>query len=395
MHSRHFGIFALVSLFIILTVPSAFADVAEDNPAIQNSASNSNAAFKLMDLITNGQNEAASLSLVIENNGLNQSLLDDFTDALNEAAALAAASDLEGAQAALDKADALLDDVYDEIYDEVDSQQSVRYDNFVDDAIDSISTILDLQAQGLISLSPAVVGELEEHLELFQSGDSNAILGATGETSNIGLTFSMHPGFDNASPNNNGKGKGLGLGDADNLPPGLQKLPKGIKEKYQISTDSDVSTVSSDGETNDDGEDKLGFVDKKLEQGGLPFGFEKKFESGDLPRGFETKLDGIKALANGDVDSDVIFALPNGFVKKFEKGGLDALPKGFLKKAVGDEEFAGIFLGGDDYSIDDSFEDLTEDDGTKDKKKNDKKDKKLKKDKKNKCPPGQAKKGNC
>jgi soluble cytochrome b562 len=261
MKSSHFGIFVLVSLSLLFTVPSAFADVAEDNPAIQNSASNSNAAFKLMNLITNGQNEAATLSTVIENNGLNQSLLDDFTDALDEAAALSAAGDLEGAQAALDEADALLDDVYDEIYDEVDSQQSTRYDIFVNDAITSLTFLVENGAT--LGLTDVVIDELKNTLAILEGGDYDEIIAATSETSNTGLTFSMFPGLDNASPTakdpDEGKaqGKGVGLADDIKLHPAFDNLPDKFKQKFGISTEPAPGTLSVDGS----GEETNGFFE--------------------------------------------------------------------------------------------------------------------------------------
>ena len=253
--SRHIGIFALAFLPLLFAIPSAFGQVAEDNPGIPNAASHANSSFELMDLITNGQNEAATLSSIIENNGLNQSLLDDYTDALEEAASLAAISDYSGAQAALDGADALLVDVYAEIYAEVDSQQNARYDHFVDDAIESINTILDLQEQGLISLSDVVIKELQATLDILQSGDTEAILGVTSETSDVGLTFTMHPGLDNASPKAKASdnAKGVGLTD-EGMPAAFQNLPYKIKAKFGFSTDNNIGAQSIDGETNGDGE---------------------------------------------------------------------------------------------------------------------------------------------
>ncbi|MCH6586667.1 MAG: hypothetical protein IH792_06545, partial [Thaumarchaeota archaeon] len=146
------------------------------------------------------------------------------------------------------------------------------------------------------------------------------------------------------------------------------KLPPGIVKKYGYSTDSDLGTQSFDG-ANGNGDEK--------ELGEIPPGFQMKFADGVLPAGFQTKLDGIKALDNGDTPE----GLPDGFAKKFTEGGFDALPKGFLKKAVGDKEFYDLFEA---WSPDGAFEDLTEDDFTKDNNVKKDKDKKLKEDKKSK-----------
>ena len=58
-------------------------EVTEDNLAIINLASNANAAFTLMEKITDGQNELATLDDLITSNGLNMGEgLTEYADAL-------------------------------------------------------------------------------------------------------------------------------------------------------------------------------------------------------------------------------------------------------------------------------------------------------------------------
>jgi len=262
MLSPHLGIFALAFLTLALTMPSAFAQVSGDNPAILNSASHSNAAFKLMEKITAGQEEFATLDALITSNGLNMGTgLTEYAEALDLATELAASDNPDDwVQAAdiLDGSEETLDDVYTQLYAQVDSRQNARFVEFVDKATTSIEFILTNAAT--LGISQLVYDELETTLAILEGGDAETILAATSEDSNLGLTAAMfpddHPGFGNASPDNKGQGKGIGLGDAENLPPGLNKLPPGIKAKYDISTDSNLSTESSDGTdgTNGDGE---------------------------------------------------------------------------------------------------------------------------------------------
>jgi len=248
MKGRHLGIFALALLPLLLTVPSAFAQVTEDNLGIPTAISNdAQSVFDLMDLITSGQNEAATLSAIIENNGLNQSLLDDYTDLLEEAAALAAAGYTDDALDALGDADALLNDVYNEIYDEVDSQQSARYDHFVDDAITSLTFLIENGAD--LGLTSAVIDELIETLAVLEGGDYNEIIAATSETSNTGKLFIIHPGLDNSANADTSQA-------SEKLPAALENLPDKIKVKFGISTNN-IGTQSTDG-TGDGNEDDNG-----------------------------------------------------------------------------------------------------------------------------------------
>ena len=270
MKGRHIGIFALVFIFLSVTVPSAFAQVSGDNPGIPNAAVNAQSVFELMDLITSGQTEAATLSQVIENNGLDVNLLNDYTDALDEAASLAAIGDYTSAEAALDDADALLDDVYNEIYAEVDSQQNARYDHFVDDAITSLTFLVENGES--LGLSNVVINELKDALAIFLNGDAEEILAATGEDSNLGLVSSVfsgdvtsHPGFGKADDNPNekatdpdGKGRGLGLGIEERLPPG-------IAERYGLNSNDDLGTQSTDGT----GDENNGFFESFIENFGI------------------------------------------------------------------------------------------------------------------------------
>jgi len=405
MKSGHFGILALVSLSILLTVPSAFAQ----ETGIPNAAGHANAAFNLMDLITNGQTEAATLNQMIANNGLNVSL-DEYAEALDEAAGLVAAGEYEDAEAVLADADEILDDVYTQFYAQVDSRQNERFTEFVENAIDSISFIIDNNS--ILGISPMVIEELEATLVVLEDGNYDEILAATGETSDLGLTTLMfpedHPGFGNASPDNNGKGKGLGLGE---VPPGIQNLPDKIKDKFGYSTDSNPSTVSYEEAGNDNGENNdyalpPGFENKLLDADGVLI---EDFDDNNLPNGFLKKFDGVLAFLDSDVDV-ISEDLPGGFAKKLAAG--DALPKGFVKKYNAIAETFEFASYGDAWWSE-TGDAIFDDDGKKVKKA-----KKAKKDKSSKtnngnggnngggnngggnngggnCPPGQAKKGNC
>ena len=399
----HVGIFALAFLILLFTVPSAFAD--EHDPDL---------AFNLMLSISDGQTDIANLEALIEDNNFTVDL-SGYADALDEAAGLVAIGEYAAAQLVLDDAEIAHDDIYNQFYEQIEEQQDARFDEYVETAKSSLSFIIENGPA--LGLTQPVITQLATTLAIIEDGTDDQIMDATGGNSQIGITLSVLPN-DLSLPSSFTTGSGLG----EEL---KSKLPPGIAKKYGYTTDSDISTTSSDSEINDNGEDKLGFVDKKLEQGGLPDGFEKK-------------VDGILSLASDEGAGD----LPEGFIKKLGDDGeitaadLRNLPKGFLKKALGIDKFAAIFYGEDDSStVDsstadsstaDSFEDQTEDDVTKDNK--NKKDKKPKKDNRNskgqgnngngngnngngngnngngngnggggppECPPGKAKKGEC
>jgi len=313
MKGRHIGIFALAFLPLLLTVPSAFAQ----ETGIPNAAGHANAAFNLMDLITNGQTEAATLTQMIANNGLNLSL-DEYAEALDEAAGLVAAGEYEDAEAVLADADEIIDDVYTQLYAQVDSRQNERFTDFVEDAKSSIEFILNN-----VDISDPVRIELQATLDIFEGGDHGAILAATSESSDAGLTASMIPGFDKAS--DNGQGKGIGLGQ---VPPGIQKLPDKIKAQFGYSTDSNPSTVSYEG------------TDGAIGNGVL---------ESDLPPGIikELILDSEDGLSDEELVSVLESDLPPGIIKEIllnSEDGLSAdlvsalessdLPPGIIKELI-------------------------------------------------------------
>ena len=339
----HIGIFALAFLTLLLTVPSAFA---EHDPALE---------LGLTDSINDAQNNLITLEAMVENNDFTVDWGDYTDETFMEALELVTSHEYEAAQALLGEAELSHDYIYEQFYEQIEDQQEVRHDEYVINAKSSLTFLIE---NGLnLGLAQPVIDQLATTLAIIESGTDGEIDAATGQ---IGITLSVLP-QDLSLPSSFTTGSGLG----EQL---KSKLPPGIVKKYGYSIDSDLGTQSFNG-ANGNGEEK--------ELGEIPPGFQMKFADGVLPAGFQTKLDGIKALANGDTTE----GLPDGFAKKFAEGGFDALPKGFLKKAVGDEEFYYLF---ESWSPDGAFEDLIEDDFTKDKDKDDKKDKKVKDDKKSK-----------
>ncbi len=252
----HIGIFALAFLTLLLTVPSAFAQVTEDHPGIVNSASNANAVYALMEKITDGQDELATLDDLITSNGLNMGTgLTEYADALEQAAYLASSTnpaDWDEAADILYGSEEILDDIYTQLYAQVDSRQNERFTDFVDSAITSLTFLVENGEN--LGLSQVVIGELDTTLTILLNGDTEEILDVTGEHGNLGLVSSIfsddvtnHPGFGKAGVNPNdkaagpdGKGRGLGLGIEDRLPPG-------IAARYELNTVSDPSIQSIDG----------------------------------------------------------------------------------------------------------------------------------------------------
>jgi len=179
--------------------------------------------------------------------------LTEYADALDAVKALAEDGLYDEAAALLEDSEGIIDDIYTQLNAQIDSRQNERFEEFVERAESSISFLIE-NAE-MLKLSPAVIDELQTTYDILTSGDTELILGATSETSNVGLTFLMHPGLDNASPTakDNANGKGLGLGEVH---PAIQNLPNKIKDKFGYSTDSNLGTQSTDGtgdENNGDG----------------------------------------------------------------------------------------------------------------------------------------------
>ena len=335
MKGRHFGIFALAVLPLLLTVPSAFAQVTDENPAIQNSDDNANAAFRLMELITDAESEASALGELITNNGLNMGKgLTEYADALYQAKTLAVAGEYEEAAALLEDSEGIIDDIYTQLYAQIDSRQNERFEDFVERAEDSISFLIE-NAE-MLQLSSAVVDELQTTYDILTSGDTELILGATGETSDIGLTASMYPGWENASPtaqaNENAKGVGLGK-----VPPGIQNLPNGIKAKFGFSTNN-IGSQNTDG-TGDENASPQGVA------AGQSFGI------GATPPPF------------GNVNGDIAFP---GFGAASENAnpdaqgqgiGLGRIPEALINKGWSPDDWWGWSF--DDFTL--PFEDTFED----------------------------------
>ena len=248
MKGRHLGIFALALLPLLLTVPSAFGQVTDSNPALGD-VSSAQATFRIMELITDAEAEASALGELITSNHLNMGTgLTEYADAIADIKDLAV-YDPVAAAALLEESQGLLDNIYTQLDAQIDSRQDVRFEEFVSSATYSIGTILELANADppLISLSEAVIDELQETYDILTSGDYAAILAATGGTSDVGLTFAMHPGLANSAETSQASEK---------LPAALENLPDKIKTKFGISTNN-IGTQSTDG-TGDGNEDDNG-----------------------------------------------------------------------------------------------------------------------------------------
>ena len=125
------GIFALAFLSLLFTMPVAFAQVSGDNPAILNSPSHASALFKLMEKITAGQEELATLDALITSNHLNMGTgLTEYADAIADIKDLAV-YDPVAAVALLEESQGLLDNIYTQLDAQIDSRQDVRFEEFV------------------------------------------------------------------------------------------------------------------------------------------------------------------------------------------------------------------------------------------------------------------------
>ena len=139
MPSPHLGIFALAFLTLAFTMPSAFAQVSEGNPALDNP----NAAFVLMEKITDAEEEAETLDALITSNSLNMGKgLAEYAEVLYQAKELVADEQYEAAAQLLDSSENTIDDIYTQLEAQIDHRQDARFTEFVASATNSIETLL-------------------------------------------------------------------------------------------------------------------------------------------------------------------------------------------------------------------------------------------------------------
>jgi len=289
MKSSHFGIFVLVSLSLLLTVPSAFADHDPD------------LAYSLLNSITDDQTELENLQTLIEENNFTVDRIDDYTGALETAIALVADDKYTEAQVVLEDAEEIHDEIYNQIYLKIEEQQDARFDEYVETAKSSLNFIVENGAS--LGLTQPVIDQLATTLQVLEYGTDDQIEAATGGNSQIGITLSVLPN-DLSLPSSFTTGSGA----AEQL---KSKLPPGIAKKYGYSTDNDLGTESSDynGDYNGD--------DNGDENNGRP-AFFNDLESfvNDFP-GFgqaSEKNNGQgKGVGLGDETN-----LPYGITKKFD-----------------------------------------------------------------------------
>ena len=234
MKSGHLGIFVLVSLSLLLTVPSAFADEHD--------------TFSLTVQILDAQADLENLEALTEDNGFTVDWGDFTAETLDEALVLTASEDLDDwiqSQALLDAAEISHDDIYNQFYEQIEEQQDARFDEYVETAKSSLNFIIE---NGLsLGLTQPVIDQLATTLAIIDYGTDVQIMDATGGNSQIGITLSVLPN-DLSLPSSFTTGNGLN----EEL---KSKLPPGIAKKYGYSTDSNLDSQNTDGTCNENNGD--------------------------------------------------------------------------------------------------------------------------------------------
>jgi len=307
------GIIALVSLSLLLTVPSAFAD---HNPDL---------AYSLLNSITDDQTELENLQTLIEENNFTVDRIDDYTGALEAAIALVADDKYAEAQVVLQDAEIAHDDIYNQIYEQIEEQQDARFDEYVETAKSSLSFIIENGPA--LGLTQPVIDQLATTLQVIEYGTDDEIEAATGGNSQIGITLSVLPN-DLSLPSSFTTGSGA----AEEL---KAKLPPGIAKKYGYYTDNDLGTESSDynGDYNGDNNDNdnndlpefLSDVNKFIQDfPGLGAAIDNNGQGPSATDGI-----GLGLIDRGDIEfdedlgefvdgNDNVITLPEGIRKKFD-----------------------------------------------------------------------------
>jgi len=183
MKGRHFGIFALALLPILLTVPSAFAD--------HDPAHDSALEYSLMLSISDAQSDLTNLQAMAENNGFTVEYGDYNIATFDEAAGLVDDFQYEAAQTLLDDAELSHDYIYDQFYEQIEEQQDVRFDEYVESAKFSLTFLIENGPA--LGLTQPTILQLATTLEVLEYGTDSQIKAATGGNSQIGITLSVLP----------------------------------------------------------------------------------------------------------------------------------------------------------------------------------------------------------
>ncbi|QLH04990.1 hypothetical protein C5F49_06415 [Nitrosopumilus oxyclinae] len=142
--------------------------------------------FEIQEKITDTDEEVENLRQLIESNNLDVNL-EEYEESINLAKEGLANGDISGANEKLSIANEMKNEVYNQINVAVEENQDERIEQFV---TNSISTINQMLANGEeLGLSQDTLNELQDTLDVLNTGEIDEILEKTDDNSNLAKEF--------------------------------------------------------------------------------------------------------------------------------------------------------------------------------------------------------------
>jgi hypothetical protein len=332
--------------------------------------------FEIQEGITGIDEEVDELRGLIESNGLDVNL-EEFDKSINLAKEVLANGEIPNAQAKLALANEIKNDLYDQIDAAVEESQDERVEQFVENSINDIESILEKGEN--LGLTKKVIDELQDTLDVLKSGDIDDILEKTSDDSEFAKEVE---GNDNVSKEFDDGGSG----NSENAPGQNDEGGPGNSGDATGQNKEDAPGNSGDA-TGQNKEDAPG------NSGDAP-GQNRGNEDAELPPGFGAAGENPSKNANENAVGLGLGkeAIPPGLAKLFgyddgtgnnkDFEAPEGLPPGFgaaidSASDTGKANGIGLGLGGENippgqfkkldyaefgtYSPDDYFEDATED----------------------------------
>jgi hypothetical protein len=188
--------------------------------------------FEIQEGITGIDEEVNELRGLIESNNLDVNL-EEFDKSINLAKEVLASGEIPNAQAKLALANEIKNDLYDQIDAAVEESQDERIEQFVENSIKDIESVLEKGEN--LGLTKQVIDELQDTLDVLKSGDIDDIIEKTSEDSEFAKEIEgndeISKEFEDDGPGNSENASGQNKEDEKELREENKEAEKELREE--------------------------------------------------------------------------------------------------------------------------------------------------------------------
>ena len=352
--------------------------VGDIPPGIMNQLVSEN-IFDISEEISEIEDEVDGLQELVNSNENLDVDFEQYEESLNLAKQVLANGDIPDAQAKLALANELKDDLYEQINEAVQENQDERVQEFAEQQIEEIEDILEKGEN--LGLTQKAINELQDTLDVLNSGDVDDILEKTDEDSEFAKEVEENdveqefdgPGNSENAPGQNDEG---GPGNSENAPGQNDEGGPGNSENAPGQNDEGGpgNSENAPGQNDEGGPGNSENAPGQNDEGG-PGNSENAPGQNDeggpgnsenAPGQNDNELDLPPGIANqvsenGVTELDDSFeGLPPGIVKNLVDAGITEIPEEFLDLPPGQ---ILQMMEIDVEEIEESFDETVEDNG--------------------------------